>query len=374
MRLASLAFLIALSLAAQTFEDRPALQLSNDRITLLVMPQGGSLASLVLNDDSSHLSPLWNPIRYRFGSGSGPNYSMGHFTCVDGFGPVSGEERKAGMEGHGEAHRLPWETKHSGRKSGVSELSQTVRLPLVNERFTRTLKLVDGENVIYSESTLANELAFDRPIVWAEHATIGTPFLEPVVTVVDVGGSRSQTRNYEGKPNAQMRRLAPKVDFTWPSAPLRDGGTVDLRAAPANPRSMDHTTTLMDPSREWVWVTAIHTGKHMLFGYLFRREEFPWLQIWENYVEGRMARGLEFSTQPYDVPRRESIGMGTMFGAPTYRWLPAKSEIHSKYLMFYTRVPEDFSKVDDVQYRDGKLVIEDRKAGKTVTLAASLGL
>ena len=42
------------------------------------------------------------------------------------------------------------------------------------------------------------------------------------------------------------------------------------------------------------------------------------------------------------VSRREAISEGTMFGAPTYRWLPAKSTINSRFLMFYTRVPDGF--------------------------------
>jgi hypothetical protein len=43
-------------------------------------------------------------------------------------------------------------------------------------------------------------------------------------------------------------------------------------------------------------------------------------------------------------------------------------------LFFYTKVPAGFQKVDDVVLKDGKLVIEDRAAGQTLSLAASLAL
>ena len=46
--------------------------------------------------------------------------------------------------------------------------------------------MVDGENIVYVESRLENLLGFDRPVNWAEHATIGSPFLESGATVVDV--------------------------------------------------------------------------------------------------------------------------------------------------------------------------------------------
>ena len=54
--------------------------------------------------------------------------------------------------------------------------------------------------------------------------------------------------------------------------------------------------------------------------------------------------------------------------SPTFRWLPAKSKIGAKFLMFYTRVPAGMSKVDDVRLEGGAIVIEDKKAGVKVTL------
>ena len=65
-------------------------------------------------------------------------------------------------------------------------LTQAVQLPRVHEVYTRTLRMADGENVVYVNGTLLSLLDFDRPINWAEHATIGSPFLDPGVTVVDI--------------------------------------------------------------------------------------------------------------------------------------------------------------------------------------------
>ena len=154
-----------------------------------------------------------------------------------------------------------------------------------------------------------------------------------------------------------------------------NGGFIDVRKAPLNPNSGDHTACLMDPSRQFVFVTALNPKRNLLFGYVFRREDFPWLQSWEFYPSnGQLARGLEFSTQPFDVSRREALETFRMFDAPTYRWLPAKTKIESKFLMFYTRVPPGFERIDDVVLEGGKLTISDRKAGKQITLAASQGL
>jgi hypothetical protein len=63
-----------------------------------------------------------------------------------------------------------------------------------------------------------------------------------------------------------------------------------------------------------------------------------------------------------------------MFDTPMYRWLPAKATLTTKFLMFYARVPEGFTKVDDVRMENGQIVVEDRTAQKEIRLAASRNL
>jgi hypothetical protein len=155
-------------------------------------------------------------------------------------------------------------------------------------------------------------------------------------------------------------------------APTRDGQLFDVRSAPMKTGTTDHTTSLLDRSRRLAFVTALHLEKRLLIGWVFRREEFPWVQTWLSYpAAGRMARGLEFATQPFDLPRSDVLKTGAVFDTPVFRILPAKSKIGSSFLMFYTRVPEGFQKVDDIQLEGGKLTIDDRGAAKRITLAAS---
>ena len=360
-----------------TFEGYPAVALSNGKLELSITLKGSTLASLVLLDDKDRLNPLWNPIRMARELGQEHKFDGGggHFICVDGFGAPSAEEHEAGLPFHGEAHAQMYAV-HSGREGASTSVTLTAMLPIVQETFTRTFRAVDGENVVAVESELESLLGFDRPVNWAEHATIGSPFLESGVTVVDLSGSRSQTRPYDKVDNGPVqRRLQSGKDFTWPMAPGLDGKPVDLRQTPENPHYLDHATTLLDPARDLEWVTALNPKRRLILGYVFRRTEYPWLQYWGNYPPtGKMARGLEFSTQPYDVSRREVVSAGSMFGTPLFRWLPAKSKIRSKFLLFYARVPEGFQKVDDVRIENRQIVIEDRSAHKEVTLATTQGL
>jgi hypothetical protein len=358
----------------QTFEGYPAVVLSNSKLELTIMTKGSTLASVILADDSEKLNPLWNPMRMARELGRPVKFDggAGLFVCVDGFGPVSPAERAAGLPGHGEAHTETFAV-HSERQGSSTSVTLAAKLPIVQEAFTRTFRVIDGENVVYVDSELENLMGFDRPVNWAEHATIGSPFLEPGVTVVDVSGSRSQTRPYSRVNFGDIeRRLASGQDFTWPMAPGLDGKLIDLRRTPEHPHFLDHAVTLLDPNRELEWVTAINPKKQLMIGYVFKRADYPWLQYWGDYPPmQKMARGMEFATQPYDVPRREAISTGKMFDTPTYRWLPAKSKIRTRFLLFYIGVPEGFNKVDDVTMKNGQIVITDRSAKKQVTLAAA---
>jgi len=354
----ALSALVSVGLAQDRTPDDGLLSIANDKLTLGLRTQGGSMVRLVLNDDPDKVNPM--------------HTGLGHFVCVDGFGPVSTEESNAGLPGHGEAHRVRWDVVSSEKNDGATTVSFSATLPLVQEKFRRTLRLVDGENVVYIDSQLENLLAFDRPINWGEHATIGPPFLEPGKTVVEMSAIRAKTRAHSDQSPQPPHRLASFREFSWPMAPGLNGESIDVRPVPANATYGDHTTSLMDARRRLVFVTALHTDKRLLLGYVFRREEYPWTQLWESYPgDNRLARGLEFATQPFDVPRREVIQTNAMFETPTYRWLPAKSSISSAFLMFYTRVPAGFRKVDDVVVEGGKVTIFDRTSAVKIELAAS---
>jgi hypothetical protein len=368
--------------APGTFEGSPSLTLSNGSLELTVLPKGASMASIVLLDDGEKMNPLWNPVRLNreLGREAKPSSMTGHMICVDGFGPMSQEERQAGVPFNGEANAQSYEV-HSRKEGSTTELTFSGKLPIAQEAFTRTVRMVQGENVVYVESQLENLLGFDRTVNWGEHATVSSPFVEPGVTVFDLSGTRGRTdparKAGQGPPSepGNTPSLAPDQEFTWPIAPGLDGKTIDLRLTPGNPHNGDHFGTLMDPSRDLEWATVINTKKKLILGYLFRREDFPWMHTWiADPPTLKLVRGLEFATQPFPSSHREAVTKGPIDGVPNYRWLPAKSKITTKFLMFYARVPDGFTKVDDVRMENGQIIIEDHTAHNQVRLAASLEL
>ena len=380
------ALIFAQTPSSTNFGNQPGTLLSNGKLQLVVLTKGGSIASVVMSDDPEKLNPMWNTT----GRGGEFNGINGHFVAVDGFGQPSAEERAAGLPQHGEGHTLQYSPK-TERNGSTSSVTLNGLMPIVQENFTRAYTMVDGENVIYVDSKLENLMGFDRPVNWAEHATIQAPFVEPGKTTFYVSGTRSQNRPYATPPPAgaaaggggggggrgggNVRRIVSGADFTWPMSPGLDGKPVDMSTVPADPHYTDHTATLLDPSRKLVWLAALSTSRHAIYGYVLRREDYPWLQTWDNYpnVAG-LVHGLEFSTQPYDLARRIIADNGPLFETPVWRWLPAKSTIESHFVLFYAPVPDGFSRVDSIELQNGQILIEDRTAQKKITLAASRGL
>jgi hypothetical protein len=86
-------------------------------------------------------------------------------------------------------------------------------------------------------------------------------------------------------------------------------------------------------------VAAQSPGVSLALAYIWRRENFPWLGVWEeNYSrqsppwDGRtLTRGMEFGVSPIAETRRQMIERGTLFGVPAFRWIPARQRVRVDY-------------------------------------------
>jgi hypothetical protein len=346
---------VACAAAPQQEQAKPFL-LANDKLELIISPNGARFDRVIMKDGPP-LSPL---------------ATIGHFLALDGFGAPSDQEVASGMPFHGAANHQLFRILSATNSGSSHSVTMQATLPLAQETLTRTAEIIDGENLVYVTSVLESLISVDRPVSWAEHSTIGPPFMEKGKVVVDMSATRCRVRPF--KPGDIPGHLVYGKDFTWPMAPVIGGGEANIREIPTDHNWLDLASCEMDPSREFAFVTALHLEKHLLYGYVFRREEYPWLMSWMNFTgEDRAARGMEFSSQPFDISHRDTVAMSPLFGVPTFRWLPAKSKIENHFVIFYTRVPEAFTKIDDVTLKDGKLAIVDR-SGSRLVLTASRGL
>ena len=95
----------------------------------------------------------------------------------------------------------------------------------------------------------------------------------------------------------------------------------------------------MDPARDDAFFAAFAPASRLVFGYVWKQADFPWLGIWEEnhsrthapWNGKSMTRGMEFGVSPMPETRRQMIDRGPLFGVPAYRWLPAKGRIEVEY-------------------------------------------
>ena len=324
------------------YRGRLAASIENGTLRVTVLAGGGHIAEIC--DLASGVNPLWTPPwpsiePQTYEPARHPEYGgtaessllsgiMGHNLCLDIFGGPSAEEAAAGLPVHGETSVAGFDV---GILDGVLHM-HTV-LPASQLRVERRISL-DGRTVLVEEA-VENLSAADRPVGWTQHVTLGPPFLDDGLQL-RVPADRSLVFAGEVGP---ADYLEPGAEFTWPHAPRRGGGTVDLRAYPGAASSSGYTAHRIDPGLQDASFIAFSPGSSMAFGYVWNRADFPWLGRWEENRARAAAPwnaetrtlGLEFGVSPVPESRRDMIARGRLFDTPGFRWIPARAQVRVRY-------------------------------------------
>jgi hypothetical protein len=325
------------------YRDRRAARIENSALRVTVLREGGHIAEIF--DKAAAVNPLWTPhwasiepsaydpgTHVQFGSGADARLLagiMGHNLCLDIFGGPSDEEAAAGVSAHGDGSVALYDA-----DSADGALVTRAHLPTAQLLVERRIELRDRTLAILE--TVENLAAFDRPIAWTQHVTLGPPFLEKGVTEFRVSATRSKV--FEGQFGADDY-LQPAAEFEWPFAPAAAGGQLDLRRFTATQASTGYTAHLMNPAHPTAFFVAFSPTARLALGYVWKRSDFPWLGIWEENAsrtqtpwDGRtLTRGMEFGVSPFPESRRRMVERARMFDTPTFRWLPARTSIDVEY-------------------------------------------
>lgn len=342
----------SLASGTSTYRDRRAATIENDDLRVTVLVEGGHIAEIL--DKRTGINPLWTPAwpsiepssfgvnhHDRFGSGADGKLLagiMGHNVCLDIFGGPSDEEAAAGLTAHGEAAVAAYDI-----ACDDSTLSMRTRLPLAGLAFERHIALVDpsarpdhASSYVRITEVVENLGAYDRPIAWTQHVTLGPPFLEKGGTEFEASATQSMVNE---NPFGVADYLVAGAAFDWPMAPRTGGGSADLRRFTSADRSSAYTAHLMDPQREHAFFVAFSPRARLAFGYVWRQRDFPWMGIWEEnhsrtqspWNGAALTRGMEFGVSPFPETRRAMIDRARLFETPTYRWIPARRSLAVEY-------------------------------------------
>ncbi|MCP5111168.1 MAG: hypothetical protein GY953_10060 [bacterium] len=331
------------------YRNRRAVSLDSGELRVTVLVEGGHVAEIF--HKQAGVNPLWTPPwpsiePSTYDEASHPQYGrnaesrllsgiMGHNLCMDIFGGPSEAEAAAGLDVHGEVS--------SARFAIAGEngaLVARTELPAAGLGLERRIQIAG--TVVRFHERVENLRAADHPIGWTQHVTLGPPFLDRGITQFRAPGTKGKV--YEDDFAGEHGRQKIGAEFDWPLVPLRNGGTQDLRVLTDADVSGGFTTTLMDPAREQAFFLAHSPTTNALFGYVWKQSDFPWLGIWEeNHARTAppwngeaLTLGMEFGVSPMPESRRQMIERGGLFGAPGFRWIPAKSAVEVEYCAFLT--------------------------------------
>lgn len=347
---------------------RSAWELGNGVINVVVLEGGGHVASLTL-DAKPDVNPLWTPPwstiepwRYRKADdkgqwGDSPLLASihGHLLCLHYFGDPSADEKELGADGHGEAGVSRWKQLERSVTPRHARLRISAELPNAGLRVVRSVTIRPDSRIVEFSEEIENLLWRDTPFTFAEHVSLGAPFVQPGTTIFDIPCDAAHTFPTKFSDD---QRLVTDAEFDWPLAPGADGGRVDLRTIGKRPRTnSDFTTQHIDAEREDAWFSAVNPELGVLLAYHWRRRDFPWVGSWEEKFSrdfppwnGRtLARGMEFANTPFPTSLREQVARGAMHGDPTYAWLPARGKIRVDYRAVIMQVSRKTRGVSDVR-------------------------
>jgi Domain of unknown function (DUF4432) len=290
-------------ISTETIAGWRALVLENDLLKAVLLPDKGADLYQLIHKPSgvnvlyqSHwgLQPPGAPPRassgkrefmWNYEGGWQELFPSANFACT---------YQDRAMPFHGEVATMPWEQAVLTETAEAVAVVFSVRCHLTPFRLERRLRLVRGRPTLYFDETIDNESESPAHFVWGQHCVVGKPFLE--------AGCRLETpaRQLFTPPQLyeQTSRLAPGQSGTWPLAPLRAGGTVDLRDVPGPEANAHDGVFLTDLAAGWVAVT--NPRLDLTFRLDWDPAVFKWLIVWQPYggcqampLTGVYALGIE---------------------------------------------------------------------------------
>ena len=126
------------------------------------------------------------------------------------------------------------------------------------------------------------------------------------------------------------------------------------------------------------YFAALNPRDRLALVYCFRREEFPWIAIWEENAARSSApwngntrvRGMEFGTTPMPLGREAIHAMDTLFNSPVSRSLAAGAKGYARYAICAARIPRGLRAVEAIGISEQGVTLTNHDQTDSVVIAA----
>ncbi len=337
------------------------INIGNGAASLSVDLYGGGITDFhLLNGGINPFNFKFTPEDMPANNRSGASY-RGHFICLGRWGPPTAGEIKAGIPDHGQAANMVWEHITSIQK----ELKMQVVTLLEGLKIKRVIEMDDHSAVFKVEEYITNINPLSRLHNVVQHPTLAKPFLTNN-TIVNCNADTGFNYLLSKKPAEHAAK--------WPYGIMEDGGKMNI-SRPDNAYSSVFSYTIKKDA-EFGWITAYAPEIDLLVGYIWRRETYPWISLWQDFDGTNIRyRGLEFGTTGMHKPYKQIIEEGNheVFGERSYLVIDAGEMQQKNYISFMLKTPYSFSEVSDVDFADNRISIKD-KGGKTLHTDTTLSI
>lgn len=321
------------------------MKIENSKVLLQINLSGGSYFDFHLKEQ-----PI-NPINWRATKPEEQMF-MGHFLCFDRWGPPSKAEQANGFRHHGEVNTESWELLTSPQvNEGALTCSMMCRLPMAALQLTRKIELSADEPVFLVTEEIKNLNRNGRMFNIVQHVSLAPPFLDKS-TLFD----NNTIQGFEDREDGSLNQ--DEIILRWPEAD-HNGEKINLRQFEGDwPRV---SSFVYDQNDKYGWVTACNPGKNLMLGYIWKTEDYPWINFWRSMENDTpMAFGMEFGTTGLHEPFPVVAKKGKIFGQNIYAFIDANEVIIKSFTAFLAKIPEDYNGVDKIEIKDSLFIIKEK--------------
>jgi hypothetical protein len=317
-------------------------RIENSSVLVSINLKGGSFIDFHFKD-----MPI-NPISFKDPANS---IFMGHFLCFDRWGPPTEAERANGFMHHGEVNTLTWKLLSGTETNKECKcISMMCFLPMGGLQLTRKTELSENEPIFFVKEEIKNLNKYGRIFNIVQHATIAPPFLDKS-TLID----NNTVKGFEDKLNGSLNQEDPV--FIWPDA-NHNGEKVSLRQFQ---NEWPFVSSFMyNQNSRYAWVTACNPQKNLMLGYIWKTEDYPWINFWRSMENGvPLAYGMEFGTTGLHESFPILAKKGKIFDRNIYAFIDADEVISKSYTAFLAKIPQDYKGVKEINVHNSIITIKE---------------
>jgi hypothetical protein len=369
----------AATVKQQIISSQPSWVIRNDQVELAVTKRGAHVAPVTFyRADPKSVRP------YYISPWQGENLPLafcpvlvplrGDFFCMP-FGGNGTTYQGEQHPPHGETAGSLWSLAGVEKKGPVTTLSLQMKTQVRVGQVSRRLSLVEGQNVVYSQTIIEG---FSGKTPFAHHAILALPEREGAIRISTSPFKFGMTCPwlFSDPAKGEYQSLAIGATFTdLAKVPTRfkDMPDADCTVFPARRGHADLLQVFEDPSHpstQPAWVTAVNTQEHWLWFAFKNPQLMPGRVFWiENHGRYGMpwngrnhCLGIEDGCAFFDKGLAESAEENIINreGIPTCQELKAGQPFVVNYVQGALKVPEGFEQVATVEFKPGAVIFVSR--------------